>query len=136
MRVVTSPNFCRPCIEGLWHALLKRVDLIDKLYVGCALDPLSGSVRRFVSVDLLSLGQFRKESVPNNETYSITWRKDGREIPEYANKSTIFSDRDTGNYSIEVRFATDEVRKDPLGYLTSSAELKVTERCISGTYGV
>ncbi|KAE9396150.1 hypothetical protein BT96DRAFT_119349 [Gymnopus androsaceus JB14] len=35
MRVVTTPNFCSVCLEGLWHALLGegRVKLIDGLVV-------------------------------------------------------------------------------------------------------
>ncbi|EJD00187.1 uncharacterized protein FOMMEDRAFT_142576 [Fomitiporia mediterranea MF3/22] len=126
MRIVTTPTFCKVCIEGLWHALLRRMDLIDDISSGCVLGDDS-SVKRSIAVKLVRLAQFREEPVAHSEAYIITWRKDGIEMPEFANQTSIVVDNIPANYSVQVEFATDEVRIDPNGYLRSTTTLEVTK---------
>ena len=59
MRKVTTPNFCKVCREGLWHALLRRVALIDDLTASCASD----ATQRVFNVALVPLAQLRDKPV-------------------------------------------------------------------------
>lgn len=130
MRIVTSPNFCSVCVEGLWHVLLKRVDLIDDFWTGCAVG-MSGEVQRFFETKLLKIGQFRESGTNHREAYSISWKKDGELLPEHANKTHIEVPNDTGTFAVEVQFVTDEVRVDPHKFLTASSEIEINARCMS-----
>lgn len=130
MRIVTSPNFCSVCVEGLWHVLLKRVDLIDDFWTGCAVES-SGEVRRFFEAKLVKIGQFRETATKQREAYSISWKKDGELMPEHANKTHIEVPNDTGIFSVEVQFVTDEVLLDPHKYLTASSEIEIYAECMS-----
>ena len=134
MRVVTSPNFCGVCIEGLWHSLLRRVDLIDDIRSGCFLENVHGKVKRFISVTLLEIGQFREKGIKHDELYTIRWRKDGVELPEHANQTQILLEDSTGEFTVDVHFISDEIRVDPHGLLSSSATIDVTGDCITGVH--
>lgn len=131
MRIVTSSNFCDVCVEGLWRALLERIELIDDIQTGCHLN-MFGIVRRFIRASLIPLAQFRLEPNEKNEAYIVVWSKDGEELTEFSNKTTIEVDNVTGNYTVEVRFITDEVRVDVEGYLTSTVDVEISNECIVG----
>lgn len=132
MRVVTTPTFCKVCIEGLWHALLKRMDLIDSVSLGCVVES-DLSVQRAIELNLVGLAQFREEAAAHSESYIINWKKDGTDMKEFANQTSIKADNSQSNYSVEVQFATDEVRADPKGYLRSTLRLEVP-RCEVGDH--
>ena len=78
MRIVTSPNFCKVCLEGLWYSLLRRVDLIDDLEVECSSQAGGTGFLRTANLKLVPLAQFRADAVTANESYSVTWYKDGK----------------------------------------------------------
>lgn len=85
MRIVTSPNFCKACIEvlhspvfrrydlisnalsikGLWLSLLQHVNLVDNVVENCVLSTAShdddvGSWKKTLTAQLVPLGQFRE----------------------------------------------------------------------------
>jgi len=132
MRIVTTPNFCKVCLEGLWLSLLKRIDLIDGLTESCVRNTGTQWFKA-LNLDLIALAHLRetKGFGPSNETYSITWKKDGKVLDIFQDQ-TYISLRDTeavGKYSIHVQFHTDEVRLDRKGYLTSVREYEITSSC-------
>ncbi|KAK7689832.1 hypothetical protein QCA50_006471 [Cerrena zonata] len=60
MRIVTTPNFCKACLEGLWHSLLRRVDLIDDIVTDCEIAPgFPTTWKRTLDLKLVPLAQFR-----------------------------------------------------------------------------
>ncbi|KAI0671117.1 IgA peptidase M64-domain-containing protein [Trametes maxima] len=129
MRIVTTPNFCKPCTEGLWHALLRRVDLIDDLQSGCEEDDVGGRART-LDLDLVPLAHLRESPVDVEESYVITWMKDGAEVKEFANKTRLVDAGDAvGSYAVNVRYVTEEVRMDKDELLTSTAATFVTTAC-------
>ena len=135
MRIVTTPNFCKACVEGLWHALLRRVSLIDDLTVGCSsLSGVTGGMNakpsRTLDLALVPLAHLRDAPVGVEEGLEITWVKDGREVPEFANQTRLVDDGDSvGSYAVRVRYSTEEVRVDPDGLLEAVAAVVVTTRC-------
>lgn len=139
MRRVTSPNFCSPCLEGLWLALLTRVDLIDSLEVQITSTPARlANAGHFLlaSLMLVPFGELRHPPVVGEE-YEITWRRNGQVIRGAAN-STVLSmfilPADEGHvemlevvdgggkevYDVEVVLHTPEVRKDAKGRLRAA----------------
>lgn len=136
MRVVTSPDFCKACIEGLWLSLLRHVDLIDGVSQGCLWRLASdanrrGHWKRTLDVELVPLAQFRMSAISAVESYAITWTKDGKILEAFTNKTTIEVDDEVGpgTYTVNVKYSTDEVRSDTEGSLTSGGEFNVTRRC-------
>ncbi len=124
MRQVTTPNFCRVCTEGLWHALLSRVSLIDGLYETCS------GTSKMIEADLVPLAEFRDDPIPAEESYTITWFKDGVPLEAFTNFTLVQVDEDvTGTYKIVVKYATTEVRVDKEGDLVHELEYKVVEEC-------
>ncbi len=131
MRIVTTPNFCRACVEGLWYALLRRVALVDDLAPSC-LEPAESQSKRQRALDLalVPLAHLRDTPVDVKEGYAITWVKDGIEVPAFANQTRLIDDGDAvGSYAVKVRYWTEEVRVDPEGLLESVAAVTVTTRC-------
>ena len=124
MRSVTKPNFCKVCLEGLWLSLLKRVDLIDDFRTTCA----RGHNRTF-EVDLVPLAEFRGNPVSSQESYKITWSKDGEVLPQFANATHIDVSDEVGTYLLDVLFSTEEVHVDRAGLLGASRSYSVTETC-------
>jgi hypothetical protein len=123
MRVVTSPNFCKVCTEKLWLYLLERVDFIDDINESCVHQHHSGSGltlsssssspwSKVIDLHLLPLAHLRKTPVSSDESYTITWKKDGNLLPQFTNKTRIELDDESaiGKYSITVKFATQEIR--------------------------
>ena len=118
MRLTTQSEFCKPCLEGLWLSLLRRVDLIE------ALDfrPDECSSRVTVQLILVPLGALRQnQSLIEGETYEITWRKDGEVIISANNSTSIdFASSDPGEvYEVDVILHTPDVRRDDEGRLRS-----------------
>ncbi|THH30589.1 hypothetical protein EUX98_g3594 [Antrodiella citrinella] len=140
MRVVTTPNFCRACLEGLWLSLLRRVDLIDTLSTHCEPASVASSVdekphrKRVFDVGVVPLGQFRKlgdQADKPKEKYMIVWTKDGVPLDAFKDQTHVeIDDSDaavgTSRYAVDVVFTTDEVRVDPLRLLRSGGEFSVS----------
>jgi len=138
MRVVTSPNLCKVCTEGLWLSLLHRVDFIDDVISGCKPSPSWPSEwLRTIDLQLIPLAQLRRfsnSSSPNldlKESYSITWSKNGQVLDQFQDQTHLEVDDvdGPGVYSIDVVFSTDEVRFDPEGLLTTGGEFNVLGHC-------
>lgn len=135
MRIVTSPNFCKVCIEGLWLSLLRRVNLVDDVREGCeqgsSSDGSAGWVKT-IDLQLIPLAQFREARV-SHESYTIKWWKGRTLLKEFTNKTRLeIPDCDApGTYLIGVTFATDEVRVDKDKLLSASVTHQVTNTCAS-----
>jgi len=139
MRVVTTPNFCKACIEGLWLSLLKRVNLIDNVTESCTRVTSSNDWVKSLTVDLVPLAHLRssdslaweEHETINNEAYTIMWTKDGVAMEDFTNQTSIniVDDGSLGKYTVSVQFYTNEVRVDKDGLLKSSLEYDVTTRC-------
>ncbi|EDR13209.1 uncharacterized protein LACBIDRAFT_230303, partial [Laccaria bicolor S238N-H82] len=114
MRVVTSPHFCKVCMEGLWLSLLGHIDLINDIGIGQCEQQSSGSWTRVVDLQLLPLAQFRTESITSKESYIVKWKKDGRTIREFTNQTKLEVDGGdaVGRWTVMIKFATEEVRVD------------------------
>ena len=132
MRAVTTPNFCKVCLEGLWHSLLRRVSLVDDIQEGCG---YTGSGAQVATLDmkLVPLAQFRPdaEENKNNERYTILWWRNGQILHEFINKTRLEIDgtNAVGKYVIDVKFATDEVRVDKDKLLTTTACYEIARNC-------
>ncbi|KAF9453158.1 hypothetical protein P691DRAFT_802037 [Macrolepiota fuliginosa MF-IS2] len=133
MRVVTTPNFCKVCIEGLWLSLLKRVNLIDNFTESCTRAGLPDPWAKSFNLELVPLAQLRQgvEGPINNEAYAIVWEKDGVVLDEFANQTYVTVDDagSVGVYTVSVKFSTDEVRVDKEGLLKASLRHEVKTRC-------
>lgn len=131
MRIVTSPNFCKACIEGLWLSLLKRVDLIDDVEEAC--ERQSGRWVKTIDLKLLPLAQFRADPAENknHESYAITWSKDKKVLKHFTNQTRleVAGNDAVGTYAIGVQFTTDEVRVDKDKLLFSGIKYNVTRNC-------
>lgn len=136
MRVVTKPNFCKVCTEKLWLYLLDKVDLIDDISESCV-QPHSGSDltlpwSKVIDLHLLPLAHLRKKTrlVGTDESYTITWKKDGHLLPQFTNKTRIELDNDSavGTYSVKVKFATEEIKLKSKK-LVSGVHYTVKTRC-------
>ncbi|KAI0824018.1 IgA peptidase M64-domain-containing protein [Trametes gibbosa] len=137
MRIVTTPNFCKSCLEGLWHALLRRVSLIDDLRPTCTPSVSQpGTSERTLDLSLVPLAHLRAHPVGVEESYTITWFKDGAIVEAFANQTRLVDDGDAvGSYAVHVQYATEEVRVDKDGLLESTGAVFVGSTC-GGTYGV
>jgi hypothetical protein len=128
MRRVTSPNFCPPCIEGLWRSLLRRVSLIDGMSSGShGPDAHSDQNHTYIELHLLPLAQFRETNIfsePLKESFSITYSRlgNGNVIHKFQNSTNFFINDDEVRiwFHVEIEFHTDEVRSDPDGLLRTS----------------
>ena len=110
MRSVTVPNLCKVCLETLWINLLKDLAFVDSIRESCKQGRTS--TLKVLEFDLLPLANLRKTPIAAKEAYSITWKKDGRLLSQFTNKTRaeIEDDKSLGNYTIHVRFSTEEVR--------------------------
>ena len=131
MRTVVYPNFCPVCIEGLWLHLLKRVDLIDDIFVTC---PFAPNQPISVGVELLRLAHLRKpeeKHLGSKESYSILWKHDGVVVDPWTNSTIVeIQPNDVGGYwEVVVEFSTPEVRKDEQGYLLGKRNFNLVDVC-------
>ncbi|KAJ7644444.1 IgA peptidase M64-domain-containing protein [Roridomyces roridus] len=84
MRLVTTPNFCKACLEGLWLKLLRNISLIDSIEESCADDSST------LNLALVPLAQFRTAAVVGlDESYAVTWYKDGLVLSGWTNKTRL-----------------------------------------------
>jgi len=76
MRQLTNTNFCKVCTEGLWLALMSRVDIIEEAATKCSRST-GGRWERVFEVDLLPLAQYRSNDtlVDKDESYQIVWSR-------------------------------------------------------------
>ncbi|KAJ3853585.1 IgA peptidase M64-domain-containing protein [Lentinula lateritia] len=134
MRIVTTPNFCSVCLEGLWHALLSQVRLIDDLVVST----IKGMTT--IEVKLVPFAQFRLdleiskisqssdwaqlEALAEAEHYTIIWYKDNIALPEFENQTKI-EVVTHATYAVDVHFHTPEVRLDKEDHLGDRREVVV-----------
>ncbi|KAJ3894832.1 IgA peptidase M64-domain-containing protein [Lentinula edodes] len=139
MRIVTTPNFCSVCLEGLWHALLSQVRLIDDLVVSTIKgNEVAGMTT--IEVKLVPFAQFRLDlekskstqssdwaqlrALAEAEHYTIIWYKDNIALPEFENQTKI-EVITHATYAVDVRFHTPEVRLDKEGHLGDRREVAV-----------
>lgn len=113
------------CIEGLWHELLSRVNLIDDISLRCSRG-ISSQTQRTISLHLVGL-----VNKDNRAGYLVRWSKNGSELPKFSNKTSISVEDERATYAAHVQFVTDEVKVDPHGYLQASVEINVPH-CESG----
>ena len=138
MRMVTSPNFCKVCTETLWLHLLRGINFIDEISESCvqrdhsgsSLTSSSSSWSKVIDLHLVPLAQLRRTPVSHDESYSITWKKDGNFLPQFTNKTRIEMDDGNamGRYTMQVKFATEEIRVES-NKLVSGMEYTVRTKC-------
>lgn len=106
MRDMTSKTFCQVCAENNWLQFLAKLRLID----GVEAVEEAGAYR----VELAA------QKLPG---LRVRWRKDGREVEALRDKLqwTLPSAEARGAWQVDVRFETDEIRKDDDG-LTRDTE--------------
>ena len=107
MRNMRSTKFCSVDQENMWHQFLNRVDLIDAVEVKPSEDGQSQTVSvKTPNLDGLDVHWFKKTLDANGvskeaEVLGVRGQKSWEAKPG----------QDAGDYRVEVRFATDEVRK-------------------------
>jgi hypothetical protein len=107
MRVVTSPDFCKACIEGLWLSVLRNISFIDDV----SIRELS-TEKVDVQLILIPLAQFGIGERPE-EVYTITWfNNDGEPLASWANQTSAVLERSMTNFAVELKFWTAQVRVD------------------------
>ncbi|KIM42999.1 hypothetical protein M413DRAFT_443814 [Hebeloma cylindrosporum] len=128
MRSVTVPNLCKVCLETLWINLLKDLDFVDNIKESCKQN--HASTLKVLELDLLPVADLRKIPIAHKETYTITWEKDGRPLSQFTNKTRaeIEDDQSLGEYTIHVKFSTEEVRLESPS-LQGDWHHKVTALC-------
>jgi IgA Peptidase M64 len=110
MRNMRSTDFCSVDQENMWHKFLNRVDLIDSIEA-TPINGRNGEKNRIISVE-----------TPELEGLDIRWftdqKKEDGTVEEVSlqhlngQKQWIAREgEDAGNYRVEVRFATDQVRQ-------------------------
>lgn len=142
MRIVTSPNFCSVCLERLWLSLAQRVNLVDVVRMGCkwvdeSSDPSSSSSsaghwNTTIDLGLVPFAQFNEdETLGAEESYAITWIKDGKVLTQFANQTRLELDdaEASGLYMIYVRLSTPKVRVDIEGALTGHVKWFIRRTC-------
>ncbi|KAJ7465162.1 IgA peptidase M64-domain-containing protein [Mycena latifolia] len=121
MRIVTTPNFCKACLEGLWLALLRDVSLVDGIDEACA-PPTSSTPASTLSLRLVPLAHLRAPVLA--DSYTISWSRDGFPLAAWANKTQV-GPAGPGTYTVRVKYDTPEVRMDPEGRLEAEVEYTV-----------
>ncbi|KAF7292550.1 hypothetical protein MKEN_01471300 [Mycena kentingensis (nom. inval.)] len=126
MRIVTTPNFCKACLEGLWLSLLRNITLIDGLDEIHAVDGDTTAVQ--LTLRLVPLAQFRAVPIAGlDESYTITWldASTGKVLGDLANQTEVVLPAGTDTVRVHVRYTTNEVRVDPDNLLTAQANYTV-----------
>jgi hypothetical protein len=136
MRIVTSPNFCKVCLEALWFALLSKTKLIDGIIQTCK------GKKKHIDLSLVPLAQLRETALPLKpgsnealkESYTIEWFKQGLRLDAFANKTTLvvgekIPSEERIGYSVKVKYTTEEIRKDQPGLTSDTMEFEVGNEC-------
>ncbi|KAF8583338.1 hypothetical protein K439DRAFT_1653512 [Ramaria rubella] len=120
MRVVTSPNLCSVCLEGLWLSLLKRVSLIDTLY--------PDALKLILELALIPFGE--RDNSRRKEFYTTVWQRDGVTLPQYSNSTRIMLKQDDvyREWRATVQLHTPEVKSDPNRLLESSIQIQMSSQ--------
>lgn len=136
MRAVAYPNFCKVCLETLWLKLLQRISLIDNLTERCERRPGVETFLKIFDLDLLPLADLRQEPIAMKESYTIIWKKNGGIMEEFTNRTRVElgDDGAIGNYSVHIKFETEEVRKASQ-YLEAERRYEVEMPCSSVSRG-
>jgi len=104
-------------------SLLKRVSLLDGISIS------TGSEEYVkLRLRLLPFGQFRADQAERlpGEEYSIQWWKEDKDMPQFANETTIRVDENIyGNWSVFIQLHTPEVRADLYGLLHAQARVEL-----------
>ncbi|EKM49714.1 uncharacterized protein PHACADRAFT_154240 [Phanerochaete carnosa HHB-10118-sp] len=151
MRQVTTADFCSACTEGLWTALLRRVDPIDALTARCTPGAAPGTVDLAAELRLVPLAAAHADSATTKEqeaaiegeeaaiegeaaagaSYTVAWTQDGAALPRFANATrlAVRGVRADAVFAVDVAFATDEVRVDRDGLLASHRDMALAELC-------
>ena len=79
-----------------------------------------------MSLSLLEFGQLRTKPL-NGEQYKISWNKNGVLAAKYNDRVsvTLGTEEARGEWKVDVRLITNEVRKDLKGVLQDSAKFTV-----------
>jgi hypothetical protein len=87
--------------------------------------------KKTLELSLIPLAHFRSGPTSVTESYTIIWIKDGRVLETFTNKTLLELDNEDalGTYTLDVKFSTDEVKKDTDGVLTAGGEYTVTDEC-------
>jgi hypothetical protein len=84
-------------------------------------------------MNLVPLAQYRPNAKENKnrESYTILWRRDNRILHEFTNRTRLEVDGQNavGEYAVDVKFATNEVRVDKENLLTAAARYNITKNC-------
>ena len=77
-----------------------------------------------------ALAHLRSRPVDVQESYEVTWVRDGVEIPEWKNLTSVADEGGAlGSYAVKVKYWTEEVRVDPDALLESEAAYVAATRC-------
>jgi hypothetical protein len=115
MRNMTNNIFCPVCREGMWMQFFQRISLIDSVSVNL----------REVKVETVKLGQLREGGVIPGEELEVTWYLNNVEQEDLKNQFEV-SNASQGNWRVQVKFITPEVRRDPNNLLTDSQTFTVS----------
>lgn len=120
MRNMTSTSFCEICKENLWLRFLSRMNIIDEVKV----NPQGNQVN--VEAVFVKIGQFRPNPI-QGENVEISWTKNGNLVNELNGKHKweMSSPSAKGNWRIQAKFVTKEVRMDPRNVLSFSRQFSI-----------
>lgn len=128
MRNTYSASFCSACIEGLWLALLGRLNFIDNITQVAQPDKSTN-----VTLELLPLAEFRQVPNPHQEAYTILWygAKDNEVLDEWTNKTSALIGSNITEFGVEVRFWTEQIRVDKAGVLVHKERFAVNNSSVN-----
>ncbi|TFK20410.1 hypothetical protein FA15DRAFT_673501 [Coprinopsis marcescibilis] len=114
MRTVIFPDFCKVCMEGLWLSLLRRLNLIENVTETCNTRSDANAQYKVLEIEPLPLAQFRSSPVKPEESYSVTWKRNGKVLNQYENMTRIEIENESsvGMYQIDIKFTSEEIRAD------------------------
>merc|ERR1740120_358605 len=101
----------------MWQQFFMRMTLIDAVDVSTNADQVT------VELKAVPLAQFRETPVPGlTESYTVAWSKDGEVQSHLADRWTFtgIEAELEGNWDVELKFTTSEVRSDPTNLLTAT----------------
>lgn len=121
MRNMSSPAFCKPCIEGMWQQFMMRMSLIDGVVVDVDGEDAS------VSMQVVPLGQFREVAVPGvTERYTVSYTFEGVPQPQFDDQFVFdVGPAFAGAWTATMVYETSEVRYDPSNLLTFTYDFNV-----------
>jgi len=121
MRNMSHPLFCEVCQEGMWYQFFMRIGLIDDVTIAEEMDP---TMTRNVTVNTVGLGQLRDpENIVDGERLEVRWFYNNLEYTGLRDQFTVQAR--SGNWRVEVKLISPEVRHDPEGLLKDSEEFFV-----------